>query len=125
MTAAKPTDVDSYIANSVTDARPILEELRKTIRATIPEVEEGISWGVPFYKYNGPVAGFAVYKKHVSFGFAADALQDKHRDLLQGKGYKLGKKTIQIKFDQKVPATAIRQGLRAMAKMNDAKRAMK
>jgi len=34
-------------------------------------------------------------------------------------------KTIQIKFDQKVPTTAIKQILKAQAKMNEAKKAIK
>ena len=121
---SKPKDVDSYIANSDREARPKLEELRKIIKSTIPKVEEGISWGVPFYKYYGALAGFAAYKNHVSFGFA-DVLQSEDRKMLEEKGYITGKKTIQIKFDQKVPTTAIKQILKAQAKMNEAKRAIK
>ena len=75
MKMSKPKDVDSYIANSGREARPILKEIREIIKSTIPKVEEGISWGVPFYKYHGALAGFAAYKNHVSFGFGADVLQ--------------------------------------------------
>jgi uncharacterized protein YdhG (YjbR/CyaY superfamily) len=85
------------------------------------QAEEGISWGVPFYKYHGVLAGFAAFKNHVGFGFA-DVLQSKYRKMLEKKGYITGKKTIQIKFDQKVPTTAIKQILKAKAKMNEAKR---
>ncbi len=93
----------------------------KIIKSTIPDVEEGISWGVPFYKYHGVLAGFAAFKNHVSFGFAA-VLQSKDRKMLEEKGYKTGKKTIQIRFDQKVPTTAIKQILKTRAKMNEAKK---
>jgi uncharacterized protein YdhG (YjbR/CyaY superfamily) len=41
--------------------------------------------------------------------------------MLEEKGYITGKKTIQIKLDQKVPTTAIKQILKAKAKMNEAK----
>ena len=44
---AKPKDVDAYIAAAPTEARPILEELRRIVLTTIPKVEEKISWGVP------------------------------------------------------------------------------
>ena len=121
----EPKDVDSYIANSAREARPILKEIRKIIKATIPKAEEGISWGVPFYKYHGELAGFAAYTKHISFGFGADVLQSKDRKMLEEKGYKTGKGTMQIKFDQKVPTTTIKQILIAKAKMNEAKRAKK
>jgi uncharacterized protein len=120
---AKPKDVDSYIANSASEARPILEELRKIIKSTVPEVEEGISWGVPFYRYQGALAGFAAYKNHVSFGVGVDVLQGNDRETLEKNGYKTGKKTIQIRFGQEVPATAIEQILRAIAQTNEAQTA--
>jgi uncharacterized protein len=100
-------DVDSYIASSGSEAHPTLEELRKLIKS-IPDVEEGISWGVPFYKYHGVLAGFAAFRNHVSFGFAA-VLHIEDRKVLEERGYKTGKKTIQIRFDQKVPTTMIQQ----------------
>jgi len=55
----------------------------------------------------------------------AAELQSEDRKTLEEKGYITGKKTIQIKFDQKVPTTAIKQILEAQAKMNEAKRAIK
>ena len=52
-------------------------------------------------------------------------LQSKDRKMLEKKGYKIGKGTMQIKFDQEVPTTAIKKILKAKAKMNEAKRAIK
>ena len=118
---SKPKDVDSYIANSVRNASPILKEIRKIIKSTVPEAEEGIKWGVPFYIYHGELVGFAVYKNHVSFGFGVDVLQFEDRKMLEEEGYKLGKGTMQIKFDQQVPTTAIKQILKTKAKMNEHK----
>ncbi len=120
----KAKDVDSYIASSDEKSRPTMKELRKIIKATIPKAEEGISWGVPFYKYHGVLAGFAVFKNHVTFGLAF-ALQSKDREALEKKGYGTGSKTIQIKFDQKIPTTIIKEILKAKAKANEAKRASK
>lgn len=117
-------DVDSYIASSEPEARPTLQALRKIIKSTIPKAEESISWGVPFYKYHGLLAGFAVFKSHVSFGLAF-VLDSKDREELAEKGYTTGKKTVQIKFDQKVPTAVIKKILKAKAKMNEAKRATK
>ena len=121
----KAKDVDSYIANSGIEARPKLKEIREIIKSTIPKVEEGISWGVPFYKYHGILAGFASFKNHVSFGFCEIMIQGKDREMLEKKGYITGKKTIQIKFDQKVPAIVIKQILKEKAKINESKRAIK
>jgi len=122
---SRPEDVDSYIANSDKEARPILEELRKIVKSTIPKAEEGINWNVPFYRYHGELVGFAAYKNHVSFGIGAAVFQSRERKMLEEKGYKTGKGTIQIKFDQRIPTTTIERLLEAKAKLNEAKRAMK
>ena len=90
----------------------------------MPKADEGISWGIPFYKYKGLLAGFAAFKNHVSFGLCF-ALQSKDREMLEKKGYITGKKTIQIRFDQETPNTAIKQMLKAQVKKNEAKRAKK
>jgi len=113
-------NVDAYIASSPKEARPKLKELRAVIRAAAPKAEEGISWGVPFYKYQGLLAGFAALKNHIDFGLAF-ALENKDRKALAKKGYITGKKTIRIKFDQKVPVAVIRQMLKTRTKMNKVK----
>ena len=118
---SKSKDTDDYIARQVKEARPILEELREIIKSTIPQIEEEILWGYPFYKYHGILAGITAYKKHVSFQ-VADTLSSEDRKTLEEKGYTLGEKRIQIKFDQRVPTAAIKQILRAQAKMNEAKK---
>ena len=119
MKNSKPKDVDSYIALSDPEARPLLHKLREIIKSTIPEVEEGISWGVPIYKYHGVIGGFAVYQNHISFGFGKGVLPGEDREMLEKKGYKLGKGIMQIKFDQKVPTAKIKKILKAKAKMNE------
>jgi uncharacterized protein YdhG (YjbR/CyaY superfamily) len=120
----KVKNVDEYIASAPKEAQSKLMETRAVIKSTIPKAEEGISWGVPFYKYFGVLAGFAAFKDHVSFGFT-DMLQSKDRKILEEKGYITGKKTIQINFDQKVPSAVIKQILKAKAKMNEAKKTIK
>ena len=117
-------DVDSYIASAARESRLKLEEVREVIKSAVPSAEERISWGVPFYRHHGLLAGFAVFKSHVSFGLVS-VLERKERKMLEKKGYITGKKTIQIRFDQNVPTATIRQILKAKARMNEAKRAIK
>ncbi len=114
-------DVEAYIASAGREARPKLKEIRKLIKATIPNVEEGISYGVPFYKFHGLLAGFAAHKNHASIWCPGTFLQSEDRKMLEEKGYKTEKKTIQIKFDQEVPTTFIKQLLKEQAKMNEAR----
>ena len=116
----KTKNVDIYIAKQAEKARSILKELREIIKSTIPKVEEQILWGYPFFKYHGILAGITAYKKHVSFQ-VADSLPSEYRKILEAKGYSLGEKRIQIKFDQKVPIIEIKQILKTQAKMNETK----
>jgi uncharacterized protein len=116
----KAVNVDEYIATAPKEAQVKLREVRAVIKSAVPQAEEGISWGVPFYKYHGFLAGFATFKKHVSFGLAF-VLHDDDRKMLEEEGYTTGTKTVQIKFDQKVPSTVISQMLKARAKINESK----
>jgi uncharacterized protein YdhG (YjbR/CyaY superfamily) len=116
----KAENVDSYIASAEPQARPTLEELRRIVKSTVPDAEESISWGVPFYKHHGLLGGFSVFTNHASFGLAF-ALGDEIRKKLEEKGYKTGSKTVQIRFNQKVPVTEIKQILRTKAKQNENK----
>jgi len=117
-------NVDEYIANAPKEAQSKLREVRVAIKSAVPKAEEGISWGIPFYKYHGLLAGFASFKNHVTFGLAF-VFQNADREMLERKGYTTGKKTIQINFDQKIPTAWIKQILKEKAKMNEAKRAKK
>ncbi len=121
----KAKDVDTYLAHSPAEARPILNELRRIIQSTVPKAEEKISWGVPFYWYCGALVGIASFTSHVSFGLGLSGLESEDRKMLEEKGYKTGKKIIQIRFDQKTPATAIRRILKAQAKINEVKKGLR
>jgi uncharacterized protein YdhG (YjbR/CyaY superfamily) len=120
----KAKNVDEFIAGAPKEARSKLKELRTAIREAVPKAEEGISWGVPFYKYHGVLAGFTSFTHHVDFGLAF-TLEDTDRKKLEEKGYVTGKKTVQIRFDQKVPVAAIGQMLKARVKINETKKAIK
>jgi len=116
-------NVDDYITNAPKEAQPLLNALRATIKKAVPTATEGISWGIPFYKYHGLLAGFSAFKKHITFGLCFTFTQE-DRDILEAKGYATGKKTVQIKFDQKIPAE-ITKMIKAQAKTNEAKRTAK
>ncbi len=119
MEKSKPIDVYSYIANAPKNAQPILKVLRQFLKSTIPEAEETLSYNVPIYKYYGILAGFSVAKNHITFGVGD--LNDTDREVLEKKGFKTGKKTIQIQFGQKVPEDALKKIVKAQAKIKVAK----
>ena len=112
----KPKSIDDYIQASPEESRPIMEKLKGLIESTVPGAQGGISWNVPIYKHNGILAGFDVAKKHVSFGI--DCLKEEDRKELEKKGFKTGKSTIQIKFDQEVPVVEIKRLIEEQYKLN-------
>lgn len=103
----KPVDVNEFISNSVEEAQPILTELRNMIKASFPEIEEKIGYGVPQYKLKSISIGMSVAKKHVTLGLDYGAISDEMRKQLEEKGYKLGLQTMQIKFTQDFPKAEI------------------
>jgi len=123
MRSYKATTVDEYIAAAEPEARPTLLGLRALVQSTVPEAEESISWGVPFYKYHGLLGGYSVFTSHASFGLAF-ALDDQIRKTLEAKGYKTGSKTVRIRFDQDIPTAEIKQILLAKAAENKAKKSL-
>jgi uncharacterized protein YdhG (YjbR/CyaY superfamily) len=113
-------DVDAYIAAADAAARPHLEDLRRLIRATVPQAEESIWYRVPFYKQHGEVVGISAHQGHVSFGIGAEVFDVAAQKTLREQGYKYGKATIQIRFDQPLPTAILQQLLRAKAALNEA-----
>ena len=61
--------VDAYIAKAPDFAKPIVEYVRETVHSAVPEVEETMKWGTPFFEYKGPICMVAAFKEHCRFGF--------------------------------------------------------
>lgn len=105
---ASPANVDAYIAAAPEAARAKLSELRAFVRRTLPHAEERIWYRVPFYWVDGrEFVGLSVAKAHITFGFPLGALTDADRAALKAHGYKTGKQTLQIGFDQPLPETEL------------------
>ncbi len=111
--------VDMYIETAEPEAKTTLVALRSIMQSAAPEAEEGISWGVPFYKYHGMLGGFSVFKKHATIGLAFE-LTPKAREELEAKGYKTGSKTVQVRFDQDVSNAVLSKIIKAKALANKA-----
>lgn len=57
--------IDAYIAKAAPFAQPILAHFRALVRRALPEIEEGIKWGMPAFMVGGKnVAGMAAFKAH-------------------------------------------------------------
>jgi uncharacterized protein YdhG (YjbR/CyaY superfamily) len=121
MTNYSAKSVSTYISAAPKEARAHLREIRAAVKSATPKAEEGISYGKPYYKYLGMLAGYDAYKNHIGFEIWADKLESDVRKKLKERGYKTARRTFQISHDQKVPTAIIKKMVKAQAKINEAK----
>jgi uncharacterized protein YdhG (YjbR/CyaY superfamily) len=111
-------DVDKYLAAVSEPARSTLTTLRATIRSAVPpDATEGISYGIPTFKYKGALVWFAGFSKHCSFfpGSLAviAAFKNELKDCQTSKG------TIRFPVDKPLSATLVRKLVKARIAENE------
>ena len=66
-TSKKPADTAEYLASLTKEQRSVVERLRKTVRAAVPEAEETFSYGIPGFRFGGrALVWVAAWKHHYS-----------------------------------------------------------
>ena len=116
---SKQKNVDEYIMSAPKEVQGKLKELRKAIKQTVPDAEEKLSYGMPYYSYKGRLAYFAFAKKHVGLYIPPPIIQEHKNEL---KDYETAKATIRFPLDKKLPITLIKKFIRARMKNNEAKK---
>jgi uncharacterized protein YdhG (YjbR/CyaY superfamily) len=119
--AKRPPDgVDAYIAAAPKNSRQKLKEIRAAIKTTAPAAEERLSYGIPYYHYNGRLAYFAHWKAHVAIYLPTPVIE-KHKNLL--KAYETSKATIRFPLNRKLPIALIKKLVRSRMKTNESRSA--
>lgn len=109
--------VDEYLANTPEPARATLKHIRAVIRSVVPaETTEVISYGIPMFKYNGMLVGYAAFKKHCSLFPTGSGVLDPFEKELEG--YRTSKGTIQFPPDEPLPDALLKKIVRARVKEN-------
>lgn len=122
MPAQPARDVDSYIDAAPVGARPLLKELRETIRAAAPGAEEKISYGMPYYQlHDVRVTYFQAHTGHI--GLYAFSAEDARAVGLEQ--HMAAKATLQFALDQPLPSSAIRRLIEQRVKETVSKRSAK
>jgi len=112
------TTIDQYLARVEPDQRAALEALRRTIRKAAPKAEEVITYGIPAFKQDGFLIGFAASAKHCSLhpmnnhtvaAFAKDL-----------QGYSTSTGTIRFTPDKPLPAALVTKIVKARVAENTA-----
>ena len=114
--------VDEYIKRCPPGMQPILQKLRRTIKATAPKAEEVISYAIPGYKYHGMLIFFAAFKNHISV-YPAPRGNDAFKKELSA--YKGGKGTIQFPLEEPIPFDLVIRIIKFRMKENEERAAAK
>jgi uncharacterized protein YdhG (YjbR/CyaY superfamily) len=108
-----PKAVDEYLAGLPDDERGALEELRGLIKATVPEVQERISYGTTvIFSLRRDLVGFVAQKKHLSFFTMSPQLARAMRDEVEPT-HELSGATIHFSPENPLPASLVKAILEA------------
>lgn len=117
MKTDKPASVDAYIAAFPENVQKILKRLRMTVIHAAPEAEEGISYGMPAFRYKGKVIiYFAGYKNHIGVYATPSGHAAFQKEL---SGYKQGRGSVQFPLDQPMPLDLIKRIVQFRIKQQD------
>lgn len=118
MRKGKPSKtVDEYLAKVPEPAASTLKHIRKVIQSVVPkETTEGISYGIPMFKFHGMLVGYAAFKEHCSLFPTGSGVLDQFAKELAG--HRTSKGTIQFPPDKPLPDALIKKIVRARVREN-------
>src|SRR5438067_106320 len=101
-------EIDAYLQGLDEPARSTLQQLRETILEIIPDAEQCISYSLPAFRLHGEVvAGFAAFKRHLSYlphsGSVLSELED------EVAGYESTKSSLHFPIDKPLPKSLVEQ----------------
>jgi uncharacterized protein YdhG (YjbR/CyaY superfamily) len=115
-----PRTVDEYLEGVPEPARTTLNKVRAVIRSVAPpEATEGVSYGMPTFKYKGMLASFAAFSDHCSlFPGAGPTIEFKN----ELKNFQTSKGTIRFAPNKPLPATLLKRLVKARIAENERKK---
>ena len=112
-------NVDEYLAAAPEEVRPVLEKLRRTIRAAASKAEEVISYQIPMFKYHGPLVFFAAFRNHCSFYVVSKPIMETFSSEI--KPWDTSGTTIHFSAKNPLPASLVKKIVKARIEENEAK----
>jgi uncharacterized protein YdhG (YjbR/CyaY superfamily) len=105
-------DIDSDLAGMTSRSAEPLEQLRRSIRAALPDAEESMSYGLPAFKIQVKIiAGFAAFNNRLSYlPHSGSALPNLASDLA---GYESTKGSLHFPIDQPLPQASVHSPVKA------------
>lgn len=103
-----PASVEAYLAALPADRRSALEDLRRTVRAAVPDAEERFSYGIPTYRYRAKMlVAFGAGKHHLALYAVSAAAVGAMRGALGRRA--TGKGTVRFTPEDPLPEAVVRQ----------------
>ena len=111
--------VEEYIESFPDDVRPVLEQVRKTIREAAPDAVEAISYQIPTFKLGGRyLVYFSGWKNHISL-YPMPAVTEALDEELTP--YKSGRGTLKFPLQKPLPLELVRKVVAALITDNERK----
>ena len=107
--------VDEYILLQEEQHGANLSLIRQTVRVTVPEAVEAISYQMPSFKYHGMLCYYAVFKNHYSL-FVSPGVNVAFSNEL--KSFETTKSAIHFPFNIPIPVKLIEEIVRFAAITN-------
>ncbi len=109
--------VDQYLSQVPEPARSTLSHIRSVIRSVVPkEATEVISYGMPMFKFNGMLVGYAAFKNHCSLFPTGSGVIEKFVKEL--KGYPTSRGTIRFPSDKPLPDSLLKKIVKTRVAQN-------
>lgn len=112
---AKNTSIDAYISTFPKETQKVLILLRATIKASAPDAEETIKYGIPTFVLHGNLVHFGGYTKHIGFYPAPSGIEAFQKEL---SVYKTAKGSVQFPLDTPLPLALITKIVKYRVKEN-------
>ncbi|WP_276484144.1 iron chaperone [Paraflavitalea pollutisoli] len=105
--AKKATNIDAYIAAFPEAVQQLLQTIRTTIQAEVPDAKEAIAYDMPTFKLDGRnLVHFAAFKQHIGFYPAPTGVASFEQAL---SVYKTGRGSVQFPLDKPLPLALIKR----------------
>lgn len=101
--------IDKYIAKFPPETQILLQQVRETINAIIPDAVECMSYGIPTFDLNKKhIIHFAGYEKHIGLYPGADGIAH-FKEEFKSLKLKFAKGSVQFPINKPMPLNLIKR----------------
>jgi len=117
--AKSSPEVDAYIARAPAELRGRLGQVRRAIRAVVPDATELVSYRMPGYSYpgysyKGMFAWFGLQSNHIGLYVRPPTIENHESELAS---YTTTKSAVHLPFDRSIPTALIQRLVRASVRI--------